>query len=498
MKILFINPPLVVSKKLGQPQVFQPMGLAYLAAVLQKNHSVSILDANAEAWKSLKKTKNQYHLGLTLDQIQERINQINPDVVGISCQFSINEKTTIAVARAVKNVNKNIFTVFGGPHSTVMPEQVLNNSSVDFIVIGEGEVTILELIQALEKKEFNKLHLIKGIAYRKNNKVLQTPPREFIQNLDTLPFPTRDLLPMEKYFAATKSGRGPRKDYIPSNRWINVITSRGCPYNCVFCSIHLSMGRLFRARSPENVVKEIEQDINQHQIKHVNFEDDNISLNKERFEQLCDLIIKKNLNITWSLPNGLRVDNLNERIVKKMKQSGCYRVFVAPESGVQKVVTQIIKKNLDLKKIEQAVILFKKYKIIVDGFFVLGFPGETKQDIQNTIKYALRLKKLGMNYAGFHIATPLYGTELYQQAKDKGYLIRDFDASLLSPMEPLIETSDWTAEEIKQLQKLAGWKVCLNFSQKCLVIIRKFFYFLYHPKELAKFLKGIKKYFLKI
>jgi len=495
MKILFINPPLIISKKLGRPQVFQPMGLAYLAAGLQKKYTVSILDANAEEWKSLRKNKDQYHLGLTLEQIQERVAQVNPDVVGISCQFSINEKTAIAVAQAVKKVNKNIFTILGGPHSTVMPEQVLKNPGVDFIIIGEGEVTILELMQTLEKKEFNKLHLIKGIAYRKNNKVLQTPVREFIQDLDALPFPARELLPMEKYFAATKSGRGPRKDYIPSNRWINVITSRDCPYNCVFCSIHLSMGKLFRSRSPENIVEEIVQAINQYQIKHVNFEDDNISLNKERFEKLCDLIIAKNLNITWSLPNGLRVDNLDEEIVKKMKKSGCYRVFVAPESGVQKVVTEIIKKNLDLKEIEQAVIFFKKYKIIVDGSFVIGFPGETKKDIQNTIKYALKLKKLGMKYAGFHIATPLYGTELYQQAKDKGYLIKDFDADLLSPMEPLIETPDWTTEEIKQLQKLAGWKVCLSFSQKCLVIIKKCFYFLYHPKELVKFSKRIKQYF---
>jgi len=338
MKICLINPPFVLHETLDMPRVFQPMGLAYIAAVLRNNHSVFVLDAVTEGWENLKKVDGQNYLGLSIEKIKEKVAEINPDIVGISSQFSINEKSSIDVAQAVRDINPNIITILGGTHVTVASESILANTCVDFAIIGEGEDTILELIQVLEDKEHDRLHLVKGIAYRQKDKILRTPSRDFIDNLDALPFPARDLFPMEKYFAAAKAGRGSRQSYTPSSRWIDLLTSRGCPYNCVFCSIHLSMGRKFRFRSPGNIIKEIEQAIKQYKIRHVNFEDDNISLDRKRFGQICDLIIERKLNITWSLPNGLRVENIDEEIVKKMKKSGCYRVFVAPESGVQRVV----------------------------------------------------------------------------------------------------------------------------------------------------------------
>ena len=493
MKVCLINPPLIVPRRWTPPTIFQPLGLAYIAAVLEKKHSVSILDACADGWKNFKVVDDQYYLGLDLNQIQEKIIKIKPEIVGISIPFSIIEKNVLAITEIVKKIDKNIFVFLGGAHASVVPEQLLTSPDVDFVIIGEGEDTILELVQILEKKEFKRLPFIKGIAYRRSNEILRTAPREFIQNLDALPFPSRHLLPMETYFLAAKEGRGPRRLYVPHYRWATVITSRGCPYYCIFCSVHLTMGNIFRARSPESVVQEIAELIRKYDIKHINLEDDNLTLDKQRFERICDLIIKQNLRFTWSAPNGIRADTIDENLVKKMKLSGCYRVFVAPESGVQEVVNTIIKKNLDLKKIEETVILFKKYGVIVDGSFVIGLPGETKEDIQKTIKFALKLRKLGMDKAGFHIATPYYGTELYQITRDKGYLKKDFNLQLLSPEEPLIETPEWTGKELRDLQLMAGWLVNFNFSE----ILRNPWFalkkiFLNFIKNPSRFRKAIK------
>jgi len=231
------------------------------------------------------------------------------------------------------------------------------------------------------------------------------------------------------------------------------------------------MGRQFRPRSPENVLAEIKHLCENYGIKHINFEDDNLTLDKERAERIFDLIIENKLDITWSTPNGIRVENIDEGMVKKMKESGCKRVFVAPESGVQRVVTEIIGKNVDLKKIEHAVILFKKHKIIVDGSFVIGLIGETKMDIIRTIFFALKLKRLGMDTAGIHIAAPYYGTKFYEEARERGYLRKDIDESLLSPKEPLLNTPEWNVSQIKHLHKIADWLINYSLKDKIVAIL---------------------------
>jgi len=230
-----------------------------------------------------------------------------------------------------------------------------------------------------------------------------------------------------------------------------MITSRGCPYNCVFCSIHIVMGKKWRGRSPENVVDEIEQLVNTYDIKQIDFSDENLTLDKKRVETICDLIAKKKLDIEWYTPNGVRADTLDENLLTKMKKAGCKKIRVAPESGVQRVVDQIIKKNLSLKEVEKAVVLCKKVGIKVGCFFVIGLIGETKKDIEETIKYAYKLRRLGADGFIFSIATPVYGTELYEQAKRCGFLRDNFSDEALSAAEPLIETPEFTADELREL-----------------------------------------------
>jgi len=176
-----------------------------------------------------------------------------------------------------------------------------------------------------------------------------------------------------------------------------------------------------------------------------------MTLIKKRVENICDLIVKRGLDIDWYVPTGVRADTLDEELLRKMKVSGCKGIRVAPESGVQRVVNQIIKKNLALEDVEKAVVLAKKVGIKVGVFFILGLIGETKEDMKETIKYAYKLKKLGANSFQFSIATPLYGTELYEQAKRGGFLREGFSDEALAAAEPLIETEEFTADDLREL-----------------------------------------------
>ncbi len=450
MNVLLINPPMEVPKKWGIPTVFQPLGIAYIAAVIQRDHTVKIIDANAEAWNQVAENNNKYCMGLSLEEISNKIIDFNPDIVGITLPFSVVEKKSLEIASIVKKINKKIYTVLGGPGASVRPKELLKINDVDFIVIREGEETFPELLNAIElKKDFSN---IDGIGYKSDkNEILINSPRKLISDLDKIKFPTRNLLPMKQYFSSAESMRGSRKSYLFNSNWASMITSRGCPFGCTFCSVRLVMGRKFRARGPINVVDEIEELIKKHKVKHINFEDDNLTFDRIRFQKIADEIKKRNLKFTWSAPNGIRADTLDEETVKKMKESGCRRVFVAPESGSNRVLKEIIKKNMDLSKVIEAIKLLRKYKIIVDASFVIGMPGETKGEILKTIEFAKEIKKLGVTDIGFNIATPIPGSELYLTAIKKGY-IKSIEVDKLSANEPLIETPEWTKEEIKKLQ----------------------------------------------
>lgn len=479
MKIGLINPPQILLKAVGIPAVFPPIGLAYIAAVLEKEHEVFVIDANAAGWRNLKEVDGKLHSGLSFEEIGSQIRERKPDIVGITVPFSVNAESAYATAAVVKSVDKSILTILGGPHPSIRPLDTLSNYAVDYVVIGEGEDTIVELINKIDSGALSELDQVNGIGYKNDNKLLITPPRPLIKDLDKIPFPARHLLPMEEYFASIRARRGSRHVYNYNSRWANMITSRGCPFACNFCSVNITMGKQFRARSADNVIKEIQELVTKYDIRHIDFEDDNLTFEKKRLAQICDYIVEKQLGITWATPNGVRADILDDNLVARMKKAGCKRVFVAPESGSQRVLRDIIGKAMDLKKVEEAVALFKKHGIIVDASFVIGSIGEkgieTKAEILETIQFAKKLKRLGMDGAGFHIATPLYGTSLYETAKQKGYLRKDVESASLSSGIPLIETPEWTGAELLELQKMAYDAVCVPIWQKTFRMFKQIF-----------------------
>ena len=449
MRVCLINPPRIHPKGWGKPTVYQPIGIAYVAAVLEKQHKVSIIDSPTEGWRNLIPIDDtNYRVGLKNEEIADRIKRWSPEIVAVNIPFSGWSKAAFEVASIAKNVNKDITTVLDGLHPSARPMECLSDPNVDFVIRGESEYSMLELVNTLDKGKTDKLTNIEGIGFTENGKKVITRPRPEIDDLDSLPFPARHLLPMDIYFEAIKENpiRG-----IIRKRYAIMITSRGCPHECIFCSNHIVMGRKWRGRSPENVADEIEQLINTYSIKQIDFFDDNMTLNKKRAMKICELIIERGFDIEWFVPTGVRVDTLDEELLRKMKASGCKGVRFAPESGVQRVVSQIIKKNLDLRDVEKAVILAKKVGIKVGIFFILGLIGETKEDMEKTIKYAYKLRKLGASNFHFSIATPLYGTELYEQAKRHGFLKENFNDEALARAEPLIETEEFSPEDVREL-----------------------------------------------
>ncbi len=305
----------------------------------------------------------------------------------------------------------------------------------------------------LEQDRKDELKKVKGIGFVENGEAIITAPRPFIQDLDSLPFPARHLLPMKQFFEAARKMPISGNLRKPS---VRMLTSRGCPYGCIFCSNPIVMGRQWRARSAENVVAEIEHIIATYGIRQIDFLDDNIAFDRKRLETICDLIVEKNLNIEWCTPNGIRADSLDSELLAKMRKAGCVSILIAPESGVQRVVDQIIKKKQDLRKVEEVVVAARKLGIKVGCFFIIGMIGETKDDIKATIKYAYKLRKLGADRFYFSYATPLYGTELYNQAKQGGFLKSTFSDEALSEVKPLIETPEFTCDDLLMLSAEAN------------------------------------------
>jgi magnesium-protoporphyrin IX monomethyl ester (oxidative) cyclase len=448
MRVCLINPPRIQPKAWGKPNVFPPIALASVAAVLEKHHAVSIIDAPTEGWENLLELdETKYRVGLSAQTIAQRVAEWKPDVVLLEIPFSGWSKTAFEVASIVKEVNKDIEVVLFGLHPSSRPNDCLQIPYVDFVVVGEPENTVSELIEKLGNKKTD-FRGIAGLGFREKGKPILNPKRAFIDDLDSLPFPARHLLPMDVYASAVKSN--PLRGEI-SKPYTIVITSRGCPYNCVFCSNCIVWGKQWRSRSPRSVVDEVEIVVKKFGIKQIDFSDDNLTMNRERMVGICDLIVQRGLRFEWFTPNGIRADTLDEELLRKMKAAGCKKIRIAPESGVQRVVDEVIQKNLDLKAVENAVVLCKKVGIKVGCFFVIGLIGETKADIEATIDFAYKLRDLGADTFIFSIAMPLYGTAFYEQAKGGGFLREGFCDYALAATEPQVETPEFSAQDLQEL-----------------------------------------------
>lgn len=428
MKILLIRPPGIYSdlKYPSGPRIGIPIGLLFIASSLKRNgYEVKVLDALVEFdYKKDKflKVENGIYWGMGYGKIKEKIKEEKPDVVGISNNFHFFKESTIKIARICKKIDSKIVVILGGADVSVSYRQYFNLcDSIDYVVIGEGEYTMIKLLRELEKGKTGEFN-INGIIYKEN--VNRKIPPMFVDVLDNLSFPSYDTILMEKYFELEKEGFFSRIkfQYKGSERAVSMITSRGCPYNCIFCSIHLHMGKKWRAHSPENIIGHIELLKSKYNIKHIHFEDDNFTFDNERVMKICNEFIENKINITWDTPNGVRVDSLNEESLKLMKKSGCTYLMIGIESSDEWVLNSIINKRANFSKIKEVIKICKKIRFDLGAFYVIGLPGEDINKINKTKRFAIKyFYEYGVR-PHFNIAVPLMGTKLYEICKKNNYL----------------------------------------------------------------------------
>lgn len=406
MNVCFVNPPLAT-----EGSHYIPFGIAYMAAGLQKEgYTVSVIDYQSEPDASL---------------------SIDADVVGIT-SISHNYPSAVQLAQQIKRVNPGVTLIMGGPHVTFTDVEVLQEYPVDIIIRHEGEHTLLEVLRALDTGDLSQ---VDGITYRKNGTIKRNPERLFIKDLDKLPFPARHLFNPEYYYT---------KESV-----VQLISGRGCPYRCMFCSCSSMWGHKVRLRSPENVVDEIVHVLETYNIKRFGFVDDTFTINKRNTVGICKEILKRRLDIQWGC--NVRVDTVTEDLVHLLKKAGCTRFFIGVESGNQKTL-DFMHKNITVQQIQKAVELARKYSIGTTLSCILGLPTETYADVQKTIDFMMSLK--GDKYI-FNFLLVYPGTELYERRKELKikYIADDpWERVEKTPFPiPTVETETLNVYELSQL-----------------------------------------------
>lgn len=490
MNVCLVRPHFLVYKKSKWGvEISYPLGLAYIASYLESRGTrVEIIDSMGLGWHKMVSEGSFIRIGLSDDELLAKLRGARPDIVGITCMFPPQANSMNTVANMAKSIDRDIPVIVGGAHPSSQPSECLENENIDVVVVGEGEVTMAELVEHYSGNK--SIDEVKGIYFRKLREVRYTKRRKLIHDLDALPYPAYHLLPMEEYFAA--GGQGFSERGIPIDRWVSMITSRGCPFQCCFCSVHNIYGPSWRARSPEKVIEEIEFLIDKYRIKHIFFEDDNLTLDTRRAEKIFDLMIERKLDLTWETPNGVRADTLSRPLLRKMKKSGCTMLIIGVENGNQQFLNKVIKKRLDLKKVEENARIISEEGIPCIAFFIIGIVGENKRIVNDTIKFARRLARMGI-VPRFGIATPHPNTELYDVAKQKGYLLKE----RMEPQDwavnlPIIRTEDFTPNDLIWWKRKAVFLTTLELLlHKPTGLMKSLTHFVKRPKDVTKLFKRI-------
>jgi len=387
MRIAVVAPPYPL-EEMPSP----PLGVTYVAAAFES--------AGAEV-----KIFDYIVSGYSRAKLEKQLSLFSPDVVGAT-SVTMNFYEAQKILRDVKNYNPEIMTIMGGPHVSFNAEETLMKSpEIDLIVIGEGEDTIAELTPRLHRKD--QWCTVQGIAYRQGEKIVRTPKRDFIKDIDRIPLPARHLLPIARYRALG----------FP----VSMITGRGCPYSCIFCLGRKMVGSKVRKRNPEMVLDEIEK-ILSYGFDRINIADDLFTTDKERVRYICEGIRKRNLNFKWSA--FARVDTVSQEIFDLMAQAGCDSVSFGVESGNAEMLKRI-KKGITREQVHAAVNMCKRAGMIAHASFIIGLPGETRETLSETDAFA---RSTGAIY-GYHFLAPFPGTTIREN-------IRDYDLEIL--------TDDWS------------------------------------------------------
>jgi len=415
-KVALVNPPTM--KGVFHHHPYLPIGLAYLAAVLEeKGNEVLVLDCLAS--------------DIDHEKLRAKLSAFNASVIGISSMTPMVPSTMLA-AKVAKEACPNATVVLGGPHATFMDKEILSQEkAVDVIVRGEGEQTLLELTQKIASQESP--DAVEGITFRKNGQTIQNPTRPYIQNLDELPHPAYKHFPLDKYRLFGKL-------FFP------VITSRGCPFQCSFCTTSRILGKQYRVRSAKNIGDELELLKNKYHADSFTFYDDTLTLEKKRIFEICDEIKTRKIDIPWDCQT--RVDQISEEVLAKMKSTNCQQVFFGVESGCQDVL-DAVKKKTTIEQNEKAIKMAKKAGLFVAISIIIGYPNETAEMRGQTLDFIRRSEPDDVYLC---IATPYPGTDLRVLVEKMG-LKMSADWARYDTTTPVFENPLLPDDEVLKIRK---------------------------------------------
>jgi len=457
MQVLLIRP----NYPAGGRATGYPIGPAYLAAWLeQQGHTVRILDlAGERQWQS---------------ELTRCLAEKEFDLAGISC-MSVQYEGAVQAARCIREICPQLKIVLGGAHPSCAPADTLRPSCVDYAVAGEGELPLSQLLDSLRSGEG--FESIAGLGYKVDGEIRWQPPAKGQLDVDQLPFPAYHLLDLERYFRQEIPGFAPRK--TPA---IQIFTSRGCPYHCIYC--HDIFGKSFRRRSPEHILRELQWLHTHHGVREFLVYDDNFTMNLSHAKEVCRRIIDSKMDLGIQFPNGIRADRMDAELMELMARAGTHSIAIGIESGSPRV-QQLIRKDLNLQKVKECISLARKAGITTSGFFMIGFPTESRQEIHQTIRFA---RDSDLDHALVSIATPYPGTELAAMVQEKGYAVH-MDQGNLDIMAPHIRTDQFSFRRIKWYH-LKAYLWFYSRPRRLGSMLAS----LRHPAVFLKYLRGLNKY----
>ncbi|MGA2192345.1 MAG: radical SAM protein [Nitrospirota bacterium] len=369
-----------------------PLGLAYLVAYLSvRGHEAKVIDLQA--------------LDMDDAELQKTLELERPEYVGIT-SMTPTYPSASALAKTIKSILPDAKVIMGGVHPTILPEKVLENGNVDFVIRGEGEKALLSLMQS------EPFEGIDGLCYKKDGKAVIKPKSRGFESLAELPMADYGSFPAEKYIAYNMRLRG--------IRGLSMLVSRGCPYRCAFCAVEGAMGRKYRLKEPAAAVDEMAALKKKFSINGVWFKDSIFNLKKDWVMEFCEELIRRGLKMSWQI--NTRVDLVDDEMLATMKRAGLTQVDLGIESGSQKTLDRL-NKHITIEQVRRAVETVKRH-VMVSGFFMIGVPGETEQDVSETFQFA---KKLELDRYSFSIFVPLPGSDLYDELKAEGTISEDPD-----------------------------------------------------------------------
>jgi len=444
MKVLLINPGFHYSNPFLQ--VTKPLGILYLAAHARANssHELGILDCR-DAKEITQLAPEKYWYGISIDETLRQVEERGPDVVGISCLFSRKKDDFFAVARAIVERFPDKIMVAGGTYPSLSPEDVISSGLFHYCVIGEAEDTFLKLLNAIDAGA--PPDSIDGIAFKKEDgTMVKNPKTTFIENLDSIPFPARDLINYDGYLTRKSVLHG-----LGLKRVASILTSRSCPNRCNFCSMFEVHGPRWRARSPENVVAEIIELKEKFGVQEFFVMDDNFTFKKKRVLRFCEELEKSGLKIKWNTPNGIAIKTLDREVLVAMKKAGCASICIAIETGDEELRNKVIGKRLSDEKIEEVARAASDIGLFTTAFYIIGMPGETDESFEKTIE---QIRSIPLNGVAAAFANPLPVTQLYDECNKNNWNILQSDEHNDNIFyKPYITTEDFSEEKLIEREK---------------------------------------------